>query len=184
MTTRERWSKVLITVGFIAMLGGALDPMEGSLVILPGSALVALGTFLNQSERHAIAYRSWVFVLIAFGVGALFGMSAFGGIGGKTGYSMWWGLLVLPYLVGWCMGILGPGNPRWVQLAGILVGVLYLAIPVMVLMRANPTRPIVPAVLIAIGSLGLFTIGGCIWRLRRRLPGATHLAGGVEDSHR
>lgn len=168
MNTRERWAKVLIIVGYIAMLVGAVDPLEGSFVILPGSALVALGTFMSRSERELIAYRSGVFVLIAVGVGAMFGLSAVGGIGGKAGHSLWWGVLILPYLIGWFMGIWGPGNPRWVHLAGILVGVWYLAIPVMVLVRANPSRPTFPAAIIAIGVLGVVIVGGGLWRLRHR----------------
>ena len=95
------------------MVVGAIDPMEGSLLILPGSGLVALGTFLGQSERRLIAYRVWVFILIAIGVGALWGLSMVGGFGGKSGRSMWWGVLILPYLIGWNMGIWGPGSPRW-----------------------------------------------------------------------
>ena len=171
MSTRERWSKILLLLGYIAMLVGALDPMEGSLAILPGSALVALGTFIGQGERALIAYRLGVFVLIAFGVGALFGLSALGGFGGKAGLSMWWGMLVLPYLIGLPMGILGPGNPRWVQRAGILLGLWYLAIAVMIvrtLLKPNPSRPFFPEVLITVCALGLVIVGGCIWRLRRR----------------
>jgi len=57
MNTRSLWSKILTVVGGIAMLVGAIDPMEGSLLILPGSGLVALGTFLGQSERRLIGYR-------------------------------------------------------------------------------------------------------------------------------
>jgi hypothetical protein len=53
------------------MVVGAIDPMEGSLLILPGSGMVALGTFIAQSERRLIAYRVWVFILIAIGVGCL-----------------------------------------------------------------------------------------------------------------
>ena len=112
MNARSVWSRVLIMVGSITMLVGALDPMEGSVVILPGSGLVALGTFLGQSERRLIAYRVWVFILIAIGVGAMWGLSSIGGFGGKTGRSMWWGVLILPYLIGWSMGIWGPGSPR------------------------------------------------------------------------
>ena len=63
MNTRGLWSRILIIAGSIAMLVGALDPMEGSLVILPGSGLVAFGTFLGQTERRLIAYRVWVFIL-------------------------------------------------------------------------------------------------------------------------
>lgn len=114
------------------MVVGAIDPMEGSLLILPGSGMVALGTFLGQSERRFIAYRVWVFILITIGVGALWGLSMVGGIGGKSGHSMWWGVLILPYLIGWCMGVVGPGSPRWLLMLGIVVGLWYLAIPVMV----------------------------------------------------
>ena len=101
MNARSLWSRILIMVGSVAMLVGALDPMEGSLVILPGSGLVALGTFVGQSERRWIAYRMWVFILIAIGVGAMWGLTMVGGFGGNSGRSMWWGVLILPYLIGW-----------------------------------------------------------------------------------
>ena len=55
MNTREPWSKILIIVGYLAMLVGAVDPLEGSLAVLPGSALVALGTLLSQSQRRRLA---------------------------------------------------------------------------------------------------------------------------------
>ena len=173
MNARNLWARILIIAGSIAMLIGAIDPMEGSLVILPGSGLVALGTFLGQSERRLIAYRVWVFVLIAIGVGALWGFSMVGGFGGNTGRSMWWGVLILPYLIGWSMGIWGPGSPRWVPVLGIVVGLWYLVIPVIILMqsRSDPRRPVVPEALIVIGIIGLLTIGGCIGRLRKRVSG-------------
>ena len=148
------------------MVVGALDPMEGSLIILPGSLLVALGTFVGQCERRLIAYRVWVFILIAIGVGALWGLSGFGG---KSGRSMWWGVLILPYLIGWSMGIWGPGSPRWLLWLGIAVGLWYMAILVPVL--ANPrqhdgTMSALPGITIA--AVGVLTIGGCVSRLRRR----------------
>jgi hypothetical protein len=34
-------------------------------------------------------------------------LSAFGGLGGATGRSPWWGLTILPYPAGWIMGIIG-----------------------------------------------------------------------------
>ena len=169
--SRSLWSRICIIVGSIAMLLGAVDPMEGSLLILPGSGFVALGTFLGQSERRLIAYRVWVFVLIAIGVGALWGMSMVGGIGGKNGPSMWWGVLILPYLIGWWMGIVEPGSPRWLLSLGIGVGLWYLAILVMVLKgagRHGGDRSVAPIILI--GTLGAATICGCITRLVRRTP--------------
>ena len=172
MNARALWSRILTIAGGIAMLAGAIDPMEGSLLILPGSGLVALGTFLGESERRLVAFRVWVFVLIAVGVGALWGLSTAGGLGGNSGHSMWWAVLILPYLIGWSMGIWGPGSPRWLLLLGSVIGLWYLAIPVMVLMqsKSNPRRPVVPEVLIVIALLGMLTIGGCVCRLRQRIP--------------
>jgi hypothetical protein len=54
MKTCGPWSRILIIAGGIAMLVGALDPLEGSLIILPGSGLVALGTFLGHSEGRIV----------------------------------------------------------------------------------------------------------------------------------
>ena len=170
--SRSFWSRLLIALGFVGMLGGAIDPMEGSVIILPGSLLVALGTFLGQGERRFIAYRISVFVLIAIGVGAMWGLTMVGGFGGDSGRSMWWGTLVLPYLIGWSMGMWGPATPRWVPALGIVVGLWYLVIPVMILMqaRSDPRRPVVPEALIVIGIIGLLTICGCIGRMTKRTP--------------
>ena len=107
MNPRTLWARVLVTLGGIAMLLGTVDPLEGSLLILPGSGLIALGTFIGKSQRSVIRYWLWVFGLIAVGVAAMFVLSAFGGIGGKSGHSMWWGVLMLPYPVGWLMALAG-----------------------------------------------------------------------------
>jgi hypothetical protein len=105
MTTRTPWPHVLVIVGLIAMLIGAVDPLEGSLIILPGSGLAALGALLGQSRRRRLLY--WAFGLIAVGVGAMFVLSGFGGTGGSSGSSNWWLLVVLPYPVGWIIGLVG-----------------------------------------------------------------------------
>jgi len=105
MSRRKFWSRILITLGGIAMLLGSVDPMEGSVLILPGSGLVALGLFVGRAERRLLRDWVWVFGLIAVGVGALFGLSTIVGIGGKSGHSMWWGVLILPYPVGWIMAL-------------------------------------------------------------------------------
>ena len=102
-----RAHRILLIVGGIAMVVGAIDPLEGSLVILLGSAMIALGHYLGKSESRILRYWVWVFILIAVGVGALWGLSALGGIGGSTGRSMWWGLVVLPYPIGWLLGVIG-----------------------------------------------------------------------------
>ena len=107
MNPRTLWARVLVTLGGIAMLLGTVDPLEGSLLILPGSGLIALGTFIGKSQRSVIRYWLWVFGLIAVGVAAMFVLSAFGGIGGKSGHSMWWGIFILPYPAGWLMALVG-----------------------------------------------------------------------------
>lgn len=89
------------------MLVGAADPLEGSLVILPGSAMVALGVFLARAPRRVMQFWLTVFLLILLGIVGMFVVSSFGGIGGTSGRSMWWGIFILPYPIGWLMALLG-----------------------------------------------------------------------------
>ena len=108
MNAPARWSRILVIVGLLCMLIGAIDPLEGSFVILPGIGMVALGAFLGKSRHRKLLYRS--FVLVAVGVGALVVLSAVGGIrlsSKDAGHSIWWGLFILPYPVGWIMGLVG-----------------------------------------------------------------------------
>jgi hypothetical protein len=98
-------SFILVIVGLLAMLVGAIDPLEGSFIILPGSGIAALGAFLGKSRYRIFLY--WAFVLIAAGVGVMVVLSMLGGIGGRSGRSMWWALFILPYPVGWVMGLVG-----------------------------------------------------------------------------
>ena len=163
MNARKRWSRILFTVGGIAMLVGAIDPIEGSLLILPGSSLVALGTFLQHGECRWFTYRVWVFVLIAIGVGASWGLTMAGGIGGPYGVSPWWAVLILPYPIGWSMGIWGPGSPRWMLWLGIGVGLWYLSLLAIALAVGRHV-----SVNIVTAAVGLLTIAGCINRLRKQ----------------
>lgn len=144
------------------MLAGAIDPMEGSVFILPGSGLVALGAVLGRGERGLIVYRVAAFVLIAIGAASLWGLSLRGGIGGESGHSAWWGVLILPYPIGWSMSIWGPGSPRWMLWLGIGVGLWYLTILAIALQKSAFVSPG-----IVLGAIGLLTIGGCIYRLRQ-----------------
>ncbi len=171
MNARTLWSRILIIVGGIAMLVGAIDPLEGSVLILPGSAVFALGAFLGHVERPVIVYRVWVFILIAIGVGALWGLTAVGGFGGATGRSNWWGVLILPYLIGWSMGIWGPGSPRWMLWLGMVVSLWYLTLAVKIQMHPDPQHRSY-GVIIALVAIGLLTMGGCVNRLRKRI--STH----------
>lgn len=163
MNSRNLWSKILVIAGGLGMVVGAIDPMEGSLLILPGSALLALGTYLGQAERRVIAYKVSAFVLILIGVGALWGLSAVGGFGGSSGRSMWWGLLILPYLVGWNMGIWGPGSPRWLLWLGIADGLCYQATASVLLKAGGVVGGWRSAAVIS--AIGIVILAGCIYRL-------------------
>lgn len=85
------------------MLLGAVDPLEGSLIILPGTGMVTLGALFGRSRWRVLLY--WALALVTIGVGVMWALSAFGGFGGSTGRSNWWGLLLVPYVVGWVMGL-------------------------------------------------------------------------------
>jgi hypothetical protein len=101
----NRWPAVLYVIGCIAILAGTLDPMEGSVLILAGAAVILGSVFAGKRPRAERMYWLRTFLLIAVGVGALWGWSAVGGIGGRTGRSMWWMVTMLPYPVGWWMAI-------------------------------------------------------------------------------
>ena len=171
MNTANLRTHIPLTTGYIAMLIGAIDPMEGSLAILPGSALVLLGSHLGHSERRLIIYRLWVFLLVLIGVAALWVATMLGGIGATTPYSMWWGLFFLPYPVGWSIGIWGPDSPRWVLWTGIIMGLWYLVMMLLVFNRSENFAEAADSVMIFgsfIGIIGVVTIAGCIYRLTSR----------------
>lgn len=103
MNARRKWSRTLVIAGLVAMVIGALDPLEGSFVILLASALVAIGEMLTGSRYRLALY--WSFLLIFAGVVAMWVMSAIGGIGGNTGRSVWWALVLILYPAGWLLGL-------------------------------------------------------------------------------
>jgi hypothetical protein len=87
------------------MIIGAVDPLEGSLLIVMGVGLVALAGLLGKSRYRALL--SLAFALVAIGVTAMFVLSRFGGVGGETGRSLWWAVVILPYPVGWFVSLAG-----------------------------------------------------------------------------
>lgn len=94
----------IVIAGLVLMAVGVFDPLEGAVVILGGSVLVAVGAvFSRTSYRVPVA----ALVLIAAGVGGLFAISSLGGVGGNTDRSVWWLLLCLPYPLGWILGLVG-----------------------------------------------------------------------------
>lgn len=172
MNANERWTRALSVAGGCVMLLGAIDPMEGSIVIWIGSGMMALATFLSGAASPAVTYRTVVFALITVGLISLWGLSAFGGVGGPSGHSSAWLLLLVPYVVGWFMGILGPGTPRPVVLFALALGMFYVVVPVMVLSGATTRRPGNNTMaLLSLGLLGVLLLIGCLVRLKHDTPG-------------
>lgn len=98
---RRRWLQAGFVLGVVLFLLGTLDPLEGSLLILAGSILLAVVSHFFRDPQH-----KWYRIaasLILFGVLALWILSALGGFGGESYLSYGWGLLILPYPVGWMM---------------------------------------------------------------------------------
>ena len=100
-----RWSRPLAVIGLLALLLGILDPLEGSVVILIGAAVVVVAALLRHSRHGRLVVAA--FFLVLTGVAAVWALSALGGIGGQTGRSLWWGLLFLPYPLGWILSLVG-----------------------------------------------------------------------------
>lgn len=104
MKERSTIARTLYIIGIVALAIGALDPMEGSIVIAVGSILMAVSTYLIPNPHQTI-FRATA-AMIVVGVCFLFFFSALGGFGGKSQLSWWWATLILPYPIGWLINII------------------------------------------------------------------------------
>ena len=101
----RRWSRHILRLGTVAVVLGALDPLEGSIVIAAGAGALAAAAHLGDlPARHRL---DWGGALTVVGVATLWVMSAAGGVGPSVGRSYWWALLLLPYPVGWLLSLSG-----------------------------------------------------------------------------
>jgi hypothetical protein len=103
MKEKIKWTRVIYIIGVVALIIGTIDPLEGSVVLAAGSALIA-STYLTRDRHWKIFVASLIMILT--GVLFLFYFSSLGGFGGTSALSWWWGILVLPYPVGWLMVII------------------------------------------------------------------------------
>lgn len=94
----------LYRLGIIMFFLGTLDPMEGSLLIAPASMMIGIGSYLLQKKY----WKFYVIdaVLIAVGVFFLWFLSSLGGFGGNSKLSIWWGLTLIPYPLGWLLNVI------------------------------------------------------------------------------
>jgi hypothetical protein len=103
MKSARTWEKVAFVLGIVLLVIGALDPLEGSVVIVIGSFMLALtSNLLNDRYKKLFFYT---FLMILTGVFFLFFFSSFGGFG-EGHLSYWWGLLILSYPIGWLSSII------------------------------------------------------------------------------
>jgi apolipoprotein N-acyltransferase len=100
-TRKKRWLQVGFIAGVILVLLGTLDPLEGSILILAGSLLLAIVSHLFKDPQHK--WYRLAAILILFGVLALWILSARGGFGGEDNLAYGWAVLILPYPAGWLM---------------------------------------------------------------------------------
>ncbi len=103
MKVKLSWTRIVFFIGVFALIIGAFDPLEGSVVITFGSALLALSTFFTNDRHYKIFLVS--FFMIVFGVCFLFYLSTLGGFGGTSKLSWWWAILILPYPIAWLISI-------------------------------------------------------------------------------
>ena len=99
MVEKAKWTRVIYIVGVVALIIGAIDPLEGSLLIMVGSALLALSAYVNN-DRHSKIFTI-ALIMIVIGVFFMFYFSSIGGFGGTSTLSWWWGVLLLPFPIGW-----------------------------------------------------------------------------------
>lgn len=99
MKGKEKWLRIIFILGIVTLIIGTIDPLEGSVVIAFGSALLALSAYLKHDRHRKIFLASLVMILI--GVFFMFYFSSLGGFGGTSTLSWWWGILILPYPIGW-----------------------------------------------------------------------------------
>ncbi len=170
MTAREKWIQVLSIAGGLAVLIGGIDPLEGSILVLTGTALLAAAAMVAPCEPEVRKTRGLNLGLALAGFAAIWGMTALGGVGGATGRSFSWALLGLPLMAGWSLSFWARGAPRWMTWLGLLAGAWYLILPLLAASKARTNPHLVWPVLAALGACGLATVAGCLWRLRQRRP--------------
>lgn len=170
MTVREKWTQALTVPGGLAVLIGGFDPLDGAVVVLAGTALLAAAATVAPCDRGVRTMRAMNFVLTAFGCVAIWILSAQGGVGEATGRSFLWAFLGLPLVAGWSLSFWSRAAPRWMTWLGLLAGGWYLSLPLLAAAKARANPHLLWSVLAAIGACGLVTLSGCVWRLRRPRP--------------
>jgi hypothetical protein len=102
MQGKANWTRIAYVIGVIALILGAIDPMEGSVIIALGGMLIALSTYLTHDRHRKIFLLS--FIMIFVGVFCIWYVSSLGGFDPKRAW--WWDALIIPYPIGWLISII------------------------------------------------------------------------------
>jgi ABC-type branched-subunit amino acid transport system permease subunit len=88
------------------MILGAIDPLEGSVLIVLASAMILSGVYIIERGSKTFKLNLYAFLMILAGTVVMFYLSFLGGVGGNTGISSWFMLFVLPYPLGWLLAVI------------------------------------------------------------------------------
>ena len=99
--TPERRLRMGSLLGLALFIIGSLDPLEGSVLIALGGALLALVAHARKAKRQR--YFKLAAILLFVGVALLWLMSSLGGFGVQNRMPWAWALVLLPYPVGWVL---------------------------------------------------------------------------------
>ena len=107
------WNRLLFYLGIVLLIAGAVDPLEGSVIIASGSALLTLAIF-QLRHRHR---KKFLLSLVMILTGMLFMwlFSCLGGFGDNSGLAWGWAVLILPFPAGWlitCVLLLTDLRPK------------------------------------------------------------------------
>lgn len=92
--------KLLNIGGLLIFTVGCLDPLCGWPLIVFGTVVILMSAILANSRYRRLLYKA--IILQVIGIIAMLVISAYGGI------ANWWlGLLIIPYLVGGFLALLG-----------------------------------------------------------------------------
>ena len=97
--------RAMMIVGAVALAVGALDPLEGSLILLPACVLVALAARWAGSRYERLSNVGLAVFFVGFV--AMWAITAIGGVGGSTGRSAWWALPAVLVVPGWLLVVAG-----------------------------------------------------------------------------
>jgi hypothetical protein len=102
MNEKPKWIRYVFIIGVIATIAGAIDPLEGSIVIAAGSILLAISAYIGNDRYFKIFLIAAIFIIIS--VSAIWYVSSLGGFDPKRDW--WWTVVILPYPIGWLINII------------------------------------------------------------------------------